>query len=334
MTATLGTSQTFSSGSIARVDHVAPSGQTNSPAISVTMSEVLPQISLHSRYLDNNLVVDLIEDTSLIDADALAEVIKTAAIKEASLIDVLLDGGFIALSDKRDIRAAYEAVSNGFLYQPWAKQALKSALSQFIPFEEMLLVMGLHPTNAFSGSFLAELTLSTQLITISQMERARLLCLARGLTLGQSLVQLGLINIATYKLLIDLAARHRSGRLNQGQLKDMVQKSFDGFNSSSQWLKLSQTVRGFGNYCSNPNLLEVLDLLVEAELLTEITILGVMETALERSVSFEQVGAECSMIAPALLLLATKLQKRVAAGETSSINACQILRERCQLLQA
>jgi hypothetical protein len=301
--------------------------------MSQAVSQAVSSTSLHSRHLDHDLVIDLIEDTSLVDADVLAEVLKTAKIKEASLIDVLLDGGFIALSDRRDIISAYDAVSHGFLYQPWAKQALQSAISQFIPFEDMLLVMGLHPTNAFSESFLAELTLSTHLITISQMERARLLCLSRGLTLGQSLVQLGLINIATYKLLIDCSARHRSGHLSHLQLKEMVHNSFAGFNSSSQWLKLSRTVRGFGVYCSNLELLDVLDLLVEAELLTEITVLGVMETALERSVSFEQVASECSMIQPALLLLASKLQKRVSSGETSSINACQILRERCQLLQ-
>jgi hypothetical protein len=342
MTASIGTPLTFSQGSttvteqlqVAPVSLSAPATrEMQSHSHNLAISQAVSDLSLHSRYLDHSLVIDLIEDTSLVDADVLAEVLKTAGLKEASLIDVLLEGGFIALSDKRDITSAYDAVSHGFLYQPWAKQALQSAISQFIPFEEMLLVMGLHPTNAFSESLLAELTLSANLMTISQMERARLLCLSRGLTLGQALVQLGLINIATYKLLIDLAARHRSGHISQVQLKNMVLNSFAGFNSTNQWLKLSQTVRGFGVYCSNPGLVEVLDLLVEAELLTEVTILGVMESALERSVSFEQVANECSMIEPALLTLAAKLQKRVAMGETLSINACQILRERSQLLQ-
>ncbi|MBS1992287.1 MAG: hypothetical protein JSS86_03180 [Cyanobacteria bacterium SZAS LIN-2] len=304
---------------------------------SVTMTEQaltpVAKQSVHSRYLDHGLVLDLIADTSLVDADVLTEALKTASIKEASLIDVLCDGCFIAQSDKRDIMAAYDAVSQGFLYQPWAKQALQSALQQFIPFEDMLLVMGLHPTNAFSECFLAELICTSQLISISQMERARLLCLSRGLTLGQSFVQLGLMNIATYKLLIDGTARYRCGHLSLVQLKEMVASSFAGFNASGQWLKLSQAVRGFATYCASPDLLEALSLLVEAELLTEITVLGVMESALERSVSFDQVAVECSMIEPALVTLATKLAKRVASGEMTSNNACMQLRERCRLLQ-
>jgi len=292
------------------------------------------QISVHSRYLDHGLVMDLISETGLVDADVLADALKTASIKEASLIDVLCDGCFIAQSDKRDIMAAYDAVSQGFLYQPWARQALQSAVQQFIPFDDMLLVMGLHPTNAFSESFLAEITYTSQLITISHMERARLLCLSRGLTLGQAFVQLGLMNIATYKLLIDGSARYRCGHLSLNQLKEMVSSSFVGFNASGQWLKLSQAVRGFGTYCANPELLEALDLLVESELLTEITVLGVMESALERSATFDQIAAECSMIEPALITLATKLSKRVAIGEMTSNNACQQLRERCRLLQS
>jgi len=293
----------------------------------------LSKMPAQSRYLDHGLVMDLIGETGLVDVDTLADALSTASIKEASLIDVLCDGCFIAQSDKRDIMAAYDAVSHGFLYQPWARQALQSALQQFIPFEDMLLVMGLHPTNAFAESFLAEITCTQQLITISQMERARLLCLSRGLTLGQSFVQLGLMNIATYKLLIDGSARYRCGHLSLSQLKEMVAKSFVGFNASGEWLKLSQAVRGFGTYCGNPELLEALDLLVESELLTEITVLGVMESALERSATFDQIAAECSMIEPALITLAIKLSKRVAQGEMTSNNACQQLRERCQLLQ-
>jgi len=334
MTVTAGTSTAYT------VSSVTVAESELMPAQSIPASQQAqsgPYVSIlnasaHSRYLDHQLVLDLLEDTSLVDADALAEVMKTAAIKEASLLDVLFDGCFIALSDKRDLMSAYDAVSQGFLYQPWAKKALQSALSQFIPFEEMLFSMGLHPTNAFSESFLAELALSTELITISQMERARLLCLSRGLTLGQALVQLGLINIATYKLLIDSWSRYRNGHLSQTQLREMVQNYFAGFNSSTEWLKLSQSVRGFGIFCGNLDLLEALDLLVEAELLNEITILGVMESALERHASFEQISAQCSMVEPALLTLAMKLQKRVHSGETTHNSACQILRERCALL--
>ncbi len=325
MTASIGTSTQYTVSSVTLTDATQQAQTQSGPQPA--------QLSGHSRYLDSNLVMDLIADTSLIDAEALGEVIKTATIKEASLVDVLYEGGFIAASDRRDIMTAYDAVSQGFLYQPWAKQALQNALSQFIPFDDMLLTMGLHPTNAFSESFLAELTVSSQLISISQMERARLLCLSRGLTLGQALVQLGLINIATYKLLIDGSSRYRSGHLSQPQLQEMVRSSFAGFNSSGQWLKLSQTVRGFGVYNGSVELLEALDLLVEAELLTEITVLGVIEMSLERSVAFEQVAHECSMIQPALFALAMKLQKRVALGETTSISACQILRERFRLLQ-
>ncbi len=288
MTVSIGPSSTFPPGSATVSEQMQPAPM----AITLTMAspsqsrteQSISQSSRHNLYLDHNIVIDLIEETGLIDGDVLEEVLKTAKLTESSLIDVLLEGGFIALSDHRDIRAAYDAVSQGFLYQPWARQALTSAISQFVPFEEMLLIMGLHPTNAFSESCLAEMVLSSDLITISQMERARLLCLSRGLTLGQALVQLGTINVATYKLLIDLTARHRSGHLTQTQMNEMLNNAFAGFNSSGQWLKMSLSVRGFGVYCSNVGLLDVLDLLVESELLTEITVLGVMESALERSV--------------------------------------------------
>jgi hypothetical protein len=304
---------------------------------SVTMTEAAQAVplapSVSTQYRDHGLVLDLISDTSLVDIDVLNDVLNTATLREASLIDVLYEGGFIAYADMRAIVTAYDAVTQGFLYQPWAKQALHNALAQFIPFDDMLLSMGLHPTNAFSDSFITELIITSQLLTGPQMERARLLSLSRGLTIGQSLVQLGLINIATYKLLLDGTARYRNGHLSQSQLREMVNNTFAGINASGMWHKLSQTVHGYGVYIKNVEVLEALDLLVEAELLTEIDVLGTIETALERSMPFEQVAGECLLINPAVFNLALKLQKRVSLGETAANSACQILRERYHLLQ-
>ena len=137
---------------------------TGTPAYaisSVTMTESAQAAPLpRSQYLDHSLVLDLISDTSLVDIDVLNDVFNTATLREASLIDVLYEGGFIAYADMRAIVTAYDAVTQGFLYQPWAKQALHNALAQFIPFDDMLLTMGLHPTNAFSDSFITELIIS------------------------------------------------------------------------------------------------------------------------------------------------------------------------------
>jgi hypothetical protein len=97
--------------------------------------------------------------------------------------------------------------------------------------------------------------------------------------------------------------------------------------SASQSLKFAHSTLGFAIYANNRDILEVLDLLVQSNCLSEVTALGLMEAALQNRLSFESVWDECSPIPAVVLQKARALHSLVGVGQMTPQQAVGHLRE-------
>jgi len=282
--------------------------------------------------LDQSLMLELIAQSQVVSNEVLSQVAQLASMRNSQVIDVLFESGFVAASDRRAFLDAAQAIRSNWLFKPWAVQALNRALSDFLPFNQILEELDLHPNNAFSDSALGQLALSCQLIDSAQFNQARQYSLARGLTIGQSLNRCCGLPIAMYKILIDGLSRLISGQITDEQLRQRVrnarmENTLTGAVGASHSLKFAHSTLGFAIYSNNRDILEVLDLLIQSSCLSEVTALGLMEAALQNRLSFEAVWEECSPIPAVVLQKARALHSLVGVGQMSPQQAVGHLKE-------
>lgn len=277
---------------------------------------------------DQSLMIELLKAARIVSPEVLNEVAEMARIKRAAVVDVLFENGFLAQSDRRALLDAASAINSKWLFKPWAVSALKKAVSDFLPFDDVLLQMSLHPDNAFAGSIVGDILISTQIITRQEFDQARIFSLSQGLALGQSLVRLGYLSISLYKAIIDGISRLRTGQLNSVQLRQKVRNESMTISDETQLkarVDLAHSTVGFALYAHNRQMLEVLDLLIEAGCVSEMTVLGLFEVALERTNTFESIWAEAQPVSRSVLHKAAQLHKQVESGALHITEAVRIL---------
>ena len=123
--------------------------------------------------LDQSLMLELIAQSRVVSNEVLSQVAQLASMRNSQVIDVLFESGFVAASDRRAFLDAAQSIRSNWLFKPWAVQALNRALSDFLPFNQVLEELDLHPSNAFSDSSLGQLAVSCQLIDRDQFNQAR-----------------------------------------------------------------------------------------------------------------------------------------------------------------
>lgn len=314
MTATLGISPT------AAITHLAkPTGQ-RAPGVG-------------DQSVDQSLMLELVSQSEVVSHEILTQVAELARMRNCQVIDVLFESGFIAASDRRAFIDAAASIRSNMIFKPWAIQTLKQALHDFLPFNKVLEMLDLHPSNAFADSALGELAISCQIIERTQFNQARQYSLARGLTIGQSLNRCCGLSLTMYKILIDGLSRFTTGQISEEQLCQQVKNAryentltgaVAGVSANS---KFAHSTAGFSYYANNNEILEVLDLLVQSSLLSEVTVLGLMEASLQNRIAFEVVWEECAPVPSVVLQNARNLQKLVASGQMSPQQAVANLRE-------
>jgi hypothetical protein len=186
--------------------------------------------------LDQSLMLELIAQSQVVSNEVLSQVAQLASMRNSQVIDVLFESGFVAASDRRAFIDAAQSIRSNWLFKPWAVQALKRALNDFLPFSQVLEELDLHPSNAFSDSSLGQLAMACQLIDRDQFNQARQYSLARGLTVGQSLNRCCGMPISMYKILIDGLARLTTGQITEEQLQSTsAQCSYGEYSDWCRW---------------------------------------------------------------------------------------------------
>lgn len=312
---------------------------TASFVTTINIQAVAEPLNLSAKlplWSDQSLMIELIRSSRMVTAEVLTQVAEMARIKRADVVDLLFENGFLAQSDRRALLDCASAVSKNWLFKPWAITALRKAVSEFLPFEQVLQELQLHPDNAFAGSIVGDVCIATGIVSRQEFDQARYLSLSQGLSLGQSLANLGYLPITIYKAIIDGISRLRTGQLNSAQLRQKIRNeslSFSDEKELSARVDLAHSTVGFSLYAHNRRMLEVLDLLIDAGCVSEIAVLGLFEVALERSATFESVWEEAQPVSRAVLNKAAQLQKQSEQGAIHQTEARRILSQFEQALQ-
>ncbi|HMO21066.1 MAG TPA: hypothetical protein PKC98_08875, partial [Candidatus Melainabacteria bacterium] len=149
--------------------------------------------------LDSWLVraAGLVEDQDVIEAYELAS---TANL---FVLDVLNRSGKLSHSDVRAVFEAEALVSEGILYRGFAAVALRLACRSYIDLNEALSILDIHPNKPFSRAWLSNLVTKIELVDEEHLMLARLEALAKGITLGWSLIKNECVDEQMLKVLIE-----------------------------------------------------------------------------------------------------------------------------------
>jgi hypothetical protein len=277
MTATLGLAQTH-------IPHPVKTGENVVPALApVPVRREEPSTQA--------IVFELIVATQLLPESLLGEVAHCASQENIDILDYLFDKGFIAFSDHRELSKAVDLAKRNMVFKPWLIKATRRAILEFIPLDEVLDEMGLHPSSAFSDNPLAQLAQMAQMITASQFDQARRLALSTGMTLGQALVKSRGITVSEYMLLLDGMSRYKAGQVDLAGLKQVCRNGMDDFKlkgASAASISMER-LGGFVVYCHSREALMAMALMVEAEKVECLMALSWIETAITNGQPIELV---------------------------------------------
>lgn len=303
------------------------------PELPVVTATEISHAAARVSESDELLMRELLSSLSVVSTDTLSQVQDIARLKGRSAVQVLVESGFLAAADARALTAAHDVIKDGVVHRPWAIACLQRAISEFVPYDEMLRTMELHPLCAFNDSALAEFCLTNALITTLEFEQARRKSLALGLSIGQSLLKLEYLTIDSYKMVLDLLAMRRSGQISEEGAREIVRQSgynymrFDRKQGAVRSGTLRMALTGVVAFLRDNDTLPALDLLIAAHCLDEVTVLGLIEDALEVSSSFDSIFEESLGYGPVVLTTARKMQALIFRGELNVETACRMLIE-------
>lgn len=310
------------------------------PELPVVTATEISSATARVSESDELLMRELLSALSVVSTDTLSQVQDIARLKGRPAVQVLVDSGFLAAADARALTAAHDVIKDGVVHRPWAIACLQRAISEFVPYDEMMRTMELHPLCAFNDSALAEFCLTNALITTLEFEQARRKSLSFGFSIGQSLLKLEYLTIDSYKMVLDLLAMRRSGQISEEGAREIVRQSgynymrFDRKQGAVRSGTLRMALTGVAaflcdtdTFLHDTNTLPALDLLISARCLDEVTVLGLIEDALEVSSGFDSIFEESLGFGPVVLTTARKMQALIFRGELNVETACRMLVE-------
>ncbi len=133
--------------------------------------------------------------------------------------DLLRLSGRISVSDLRALDTAAHYVDSGTIYRDFAAIVLTYACNNFIEFDDALWDLGLHPNDPMSDFKLYELLDDCGVFPHADMLAVRRECLARGVTIGYSLVKNNMLSGQFLKVLLECLCAVGGGKL---QYHDLV----------------------------------------------------------------------------------------------------------------
>ena len=125
----------------------------------------------------------------------------------------------------------------------------------------------------------------------------------------------------------------RQGQISEEGAREIVRQSgynymrFDRKQGAVRSGTLRMALSGVAAFLRDTETLPALDLLIAAHCLDEVTVLGLIEDALEVSSSFDSIFEESLGFGPVVLTTARKMQALIFRGELNLETACRMLIE-------
>lgn len=237
--------------------------------------------------------------------------------------EVLRLCGRLSHSDLRVLHKAAHAVNSGRIYRGFAACALRYACEHFVEFDDALWDLGIFPREPFDNNRLVNLLRDCKLVSEDVLTTCRRDALARGITVGWSLVKNGHVSRQFLKVMLESLSAVSARKLAYPTLIEAVkltmcdESTISGARSPEALLvsKVGVTTidRAMGNLLLGSRLIAMDDLLFCSEI------------AMEEGRSLSTVISHFSLIKGDLMQAAGSLAFMLVNNKMSARRSAELL---------
>lgn len=269
---------------------------------------------------------ELLVAAGVIRQEVLMEALQIAKKSSTPVGRVLLTIGELS---ERDLLAAIEIQSmlrENLISNEFGIRALSVCITGKVPLEEAFRRLGFKPPaerEVIATGELGEILISAGIITQPILEECLRQSEENNLPLGRCLVLARAVssNLLTSALTAQVLVR--DGKITYEQAVAGLQAAF----RKQQTIEQSLSETGAMRVLQNDRSIKVGDLLTKAGLLSESDKVSAIERGLVENVPVGQIFVQLGLISPSVLEEALKLQRSVSEGQTTVLQAAEILRQ-------
>jgi hypothetical protein len=287
------------------------------------MSLYLTRTDVAALCADEPIASWLLRMSGRVSDDVMRETLEASRRLNLAPAEVLRVSSRLAHSDLRALNKAAHAVTSGRIYRGFAACAFRYACEHFVEFDDALWDLGIFPREPFDGNKLVNLLRDCKLVSEDVLSTCRRDALARGITVGWSLVKNGHVSRQFLKVMLEALSAVSAGRLAYPTLIEATkltmcdESTISGARSPEAVLvsKVGVTTidRALGN------------LLLGARLIAMDDLLFCSEIAMEEGRSLNAVICHFSLVKNELMQAAGSLAFMLVNNKMSARRSCELL---------
>lgn len=157
--------------------------------------------------------------------DVMRETLEACRRLNMAPAEVLRISSRLAHSDLRALNKAANLVNSGRIYRGFAACALRYACEHFVEFDDALWELGIFPREPFDNNRLVNLLRDCKLVCEDALTTCRRDALARGITVGWSLVKNGHVSRQFLKVMLEALSAVSARRLAYPTLIEAIKST-------------------------------------------------------------------------------------------------------------
>lgn len=267
------------------------------------------------------LIGDLLVKSELINLGQLADALPISQKTGLPVGRVLVSSGFITEDCLHSALMAQSLIRDKLLNIEYAIMALKVTGEKEISLDDALREVGWRTEYFEFTNKLGHLLLEANLVTHEQLDDALQTCFNTGLPLGRILVLKGVLNDSIAYAALTAQQLIRQGKITRLQAMEAL------YSAAEKKTTLEESLASHGHYhVEQTNAVRLGELLVLAEMVSEIDLLTAVEKGIVDEHPIGQVLTQAKLISYSTLVDALKVQELVCARVLNPNEAAEVLK--------
>ncbi len=267
------------------------------------------------------LIGDLLVKSELISLGQLADALPISQKTGLPVGRVLVSSGFITEDCLHSALMAQSLIRDKLLNIEYAILALKVTGEKEISLDDALREVGWRTEYFEFTNKLGNLLLEAELVSSDQLDDALQTCFNTGLPLGRILVLKGVLNDSIAYAALSAQQLIRQGKITRQQAMEAL------FSAAQKKTTLEESLASHGHYqVEQNNAIRLGELLVLAEMVSEIDLLTAVEKGIVDEHPIGQVLTQAKLISYSTLVDALKVQELVCARVLNPAEAAEVLK--------
>lgn len=287
------------------------------------MSLYLTRTDIAPLSADEPVTSWLLRMSGRISDDVMRETLEVSRKLDMPPQEVLRLAGRLAHSDLRALGKAAHVVKSGLVYRGFAACALRYACEHFVEFDDALWELAIFPRDPFDNNKLVNLLRDCKLVSEDVLTACRRDALARGITVGWSLIKNGHVSRQFLKVMIEALCAVSARKLAYPTLVEAIklavcdESTISGARSPEAFVVAKVGVTTIDRSLGN--------LLLGARLIAMDDLLFCSEIAMEEGRSLSTVICHFSLVKNELIQAAGSLAFMLVNNKMSARRSAELL---------